>query len=387
MIRVVAAPDKFRGSLTAVEAAAALTRGVLRADPMARTVSAPVADGGEGTVDALVGATGGSTHSVTVSGPLGRPVVATFGLLGDGRTAVIEMAAASGLALLGPAERDPLRASTRGTGELFLAALATGARRFVVGIGGSATNDGGSGFAQALGYRLLNRDGRDLGPGGDALGDLDRIDSAGVDPRLAGLDVAVACDVDHPLCGPRGASAVFGPQKGAGPVAVARLDANLRHFAEVVARDLGVHVADLPGSGAAGGLGGGLVAFAGGRLGPGIDLVLRAVKLADHLRGADLCLTGEGCLDATSAGGKAAVGVARLARSLGVPCLAVAGTLGPGVEGVLNEGVDAVFSLCPGPIGLDEAVGRAAELLERAGEQAVRCFLAGRRRPAGDSSS
>jgi len=378
--RVVVAPDKFRGSLTAAEAAAALARGVVGADRSARVTLAPVADGGEGTVDALVSATGGARHTATVADPLGRPVSATYGRLGDGRTAVIEMASASGLALLTSAERDPLRTSTRGTGELLLAALSGGARRVILGIGGSATNDGGSGFAQAMGFRLLDRDGRDLGPGGGALGDLDRIETAGVDPRLAGLEVAVACDVDHPLCGPRGASAVFGPQKGADRRAVDRLDANLDHFARVIARDLGVEVRDLPGSGAAGGLGGGLVAFAGGRLGPGIDLVLEAVGLADHLRGADLCLTGEGCLDATSAGGKAAVGVARLARSLGVPTLAIAGTLGPGAEGVLSEGVAAVFSLCPGPIGLDEALGRAGVLLERAGEQAVRCFLAGRDR-------
>ena len=382
MLRVIVAPDKFRGSLTAAEAARAIARGVSAAAPASRVDVAPMADGGEGTVDALVAATGGTFHDVDVTGPLGSPVRARFGLLGDGTTAAIEMAAASGLALVPFAQRDPSRTTTRGTGELVLAAVASGARRIILGIGGSATNDGGAGFAQALGYRLLDREGRELPPGGGALAALDRVDPAGRDPRLDGVSIEVACDVDNPLCGPRGASAVYGPQKGADAAMVQALDRNLSRLADVVARDLGRSVRDLPGAGAAGGLGGGLVAFAGGRLEPGIDLVIRAVNLAERLRGADLCVTGEGAIDASSAFGKTAVGVARLARELGCPTIALAGAIAPGGEAVLAEGVSAMFSLCNRPMGLDEAVAHAGELLERAAGQAVRCFLAGRNQPA-----
>jgi glycerate kinase len=377
-MRVVVAPDKFKGSLSAPDAARALARGVAAAAPGAEIDLVPMADGGEGTVEALVSATGGTFHEETVTGPLGAPVRAPFGLLGDGRTAVLEMASASGLVLVPRDRRDPLRATTRGTGELLLAAIATGARRVIVGIGGSATNDGGAGLGQALGVRLLDDEGRDLEPGGGALARLDRIDPSGLDPRLRDIEVAVACDVDNPLCGPRGASAVYGPQKGAGPAEVAILDANLDHFARIVARDLGLAIRDLPGAGAAGGLGGGLVAFASGRLEPGITLVIDAVGLADRLKGADLCLTGEGALDASSAFGKTAVGVARLARSLGIPTLALAGTIGPGAGAVLNEGIAAYFSICPGPIPLDDAIARADSFLEQAATQAIRAFLAGR---------
>lgn len=380
-MKVVVAPDKFRGSLSAAEAARAIARGVMAADPSSLVDSVPMADGGEGTVDALVAATGGTISTVSVSGPLGEPVRATFGLLGDGRTAVLEMAAASGLALLPRDRRDPSRTTTRGTGELLLAAIDAGARRVILGIGGSATNDGGAGFGQALGYRLLDNHGRDLEPGGAALGALDRIDASAVDTRLSGLELAVASDVDNPLCGPRGASVVYGPQKGADRETIALLDRNLSHFAKIVERDLGKSILDIPGAGAAGGLGGGLVAFASGALEPGISLVIRTVKLAERLEGADLCLTGEGAIDASSAFGKTAVGVARLARSLGCPTLALAGTLGPGADAVLGEGIDAIFSICNRPLSLDNAVANASELLEHATTQAVRCFLAGRARP------
>jgi glycerate kinase len=320
-----------------------------------------------------------------VTGPLGEPITARFGLLGDGRTAVIEMASASGLVLVPSQRRNPLIATTRGTGELLLAAIAAGARRVIVGIGGSATNDGGAGLGQALGYRLLDSHGRDLEPGGGHLDRLDRIDRSGRRPELDGIEVAVACDVTNALCGPSGASAVYGPQKGATPAMVAQLDANLAHFAHIVARDLGIAIRDLPGSGAAGGLGGGLVAFAGGRLEGGVNLVIDAVNLAARLAGADLCLTGEGALDAQSAFGKTPVGVARLARSIGCPTLALAGSIGPGAAAVLEQGIDAYFSICPGPIHLADAITHAGALLESATEQAVRAFLAGPRR-RGDES-
>lgn len=379
-MKVVIAPDKFKGSLTAPEAAAAIARGVEAAAPETRIDLVPLADGGEGTVEALVSATSGTIREATVSGPLGEPVRARFGLLGDGTTAVLEMAAASGLVLVPPDRRDPRLTSTRGTGELLLEAIAAGATRVILGIGGSATNDGGAGLARALGFRLLDADGRDLEPGGGPLGRLARIDPQGRDPRLSGVAIDVACDVDNPLCGPRGASAIYGPQKGATPAMVAELDGHLAHLARLVERDLGICIGDLKGAGAAGGLGGGLVAFAGARLQPGIVLVIRTVGLADRLDGADLCLTGEGALDASSAFGKTVVGVARLALSLGCPTLALAGTIGPGAEAVLDQGVDAYFSICTGPIPLDEAISGAAELLSRAAEQVMRAFLAGRGR-------
>jgi len=380
-MRVLVAPDKFKGSLSAHEATRAIVRGVIQAYPDALIDPVPMADGGEGTVDALVEATGGSIREAVVTGPLGAPVTARFGLLGDGSTAVVEMAAASGLVLLPRQARDPLRTSTRGTGELILAAIAAGARRVIVGIGGSATNDGGAGLAQALGFRLLDRAGQELEPGGAALERLDRIEGGSDVLARNGVEIAVACDVDNPLCGPRGASAVYGPQKGADPAMVARLDRNLEHWAQVIERDLGRSIRDLPGSGAAGGLGGGLVAFASGTLEPGISLVIRAVGLERRLEQADLCLTGEGALDASSAHGKTAVGVARLARSFGCPTIALVGSIGAGADAVLDQGIDAYFSLCSAPISLDEAIAQGESLLERVAEQAVRAFVAGRRRP------
>ena len=377
-MRVVIAPDKFKGSLSAEKAALAMSRGVASACPGAIIDRVPMADGGEGTVGALIAATGGFFHEASVSGPRGEPVTARFGLLGDRRTAAIEMAAASGLVLVPTAERNPLVASTRGTGELLLAAIAAGAKRVIVGIGGSATNDGGAGLGQALGFRLLDAQERELDPGGGDLGRLARIDSSKRTHQLDGVEIAVACDVTNPLCGPDGASAVYGPQKGATPEMVEALDRNLAHFASIVERDLGVAIRDLPGSGAAGGLGGGLVAFAAGKLSPGVDLIIKAVDLESRLKGADLCLTGEGAIDGQSAFGKTPVGVARLSRSLRCPVLALAGSVGPGARAVLDQGIDAYFSICPGPIELEVAIERAAELLEHATEQAVRSFLARR---------
>jgi len=382
-MRIVVAPDKFKGSLTAVDAADAMTRGALAALPSAEVERVPMADGGEGIVDALVGATGGSYREAEVTGPLGEPVRARFGMLGDGRTAVIEMAAASGLALVPAEARNPLRTTTRGTGELLLAARDAGARRVIVGIGGSATNDGGAGMAQALGHHLLDAEGAEIGPGGGALARLERIERDERTAALEDLEIAVACDVTNPLCGPEGASAVYGPQKGASPEMVAELDRNLARLATIIERDLRRSVAEIPGAGAAGGLGAGLVAFAGGKLESGVDLVLGAVRLADRLRAADLCLTGEGALDAQSAFGKTIAGVARLANSMGVPTFALAGSIGEGAEQTLAHGLDAYFSICTGPLALEEAIANASRLLENAAEQAVRAFLAGRARGEG----
>jgi glycerate kinase len=378
-MRIVVSPDKFKGSLSALDAARAMARGVLSVLPDAEVGRVPMADGGEGTVDALIAATAGSERKERVTGPLGDPVDARYGLLGDGRTAVIEMATASGLVLIPRNRRDPLRATTRGTGDLLRAAIAAGASKVILGIGGSATNDGGAGLGQALGFRLLDDQGREIGPGGGELERLTRVDPAGRYDGLDGVEIAIACDVTNPLCGSDGASAVYGPQKGATPEQVARLDRNLDRFATIVERDLGVSIRDLPGSGAAGGLGGGLVAFANGKLKRGVELIIDAVGLRDRLRNADLCLTAEGALDASSAFGKTAVGVSRLARSMGIPTIALAGTIGRGAEAVLAEGIDAYFSICPGPIRFDDAIARAEPLLERATAQALRAFLAGRR--------
>lgn len=375
-MRVVIAPDKFKGSLSAPQVVEAVARGVRAADPSTEILGVPMADGGEGLVDALAAAGGGEIRRVRVTGPLGDPVDARYALFEDG-TAAAEMASAAGLVLVPKDRRDPGKTTTRGVGELLRAMVEAGARRVILGIGGSATNDGGAGMAQALGYRLLDAEGRDVEPGGFGLEALDRIEPADGPNALREVQVSVACDVTNPLCGPTGASAVYGPQKGATPEMVGRLDRSLRRLADVIARDLHAEIAEVPGAGAAGGLGGGLMAFAGGRLKPGIDLVIHAVKLRDKLDGADLCITGEGALDAQSAYGKTAVGVARLARSLGLPTFALVGSIGDGAAACLKEGLDAYFPICPGPTTLDEAMARASEFLEAAAEQAMRGFLAG----------
>ncbi|MCC6696795.1 MAG: glycerate kinase [Candidatus Hydrogenedentes bacterium] len=378
--RIVIAPDSFKECLSALEVAEALARGVRRAIPGAAIEIVPMADGGEGTVDALVAGSGGTLETCRVTGPLGEPVDATFGMLGDGTTAIIEMAAASGLGLVAPEVRDPRHASTFGTGELLRAALDRGARRIILGIGGSATNDGGAGMAEALGYALLDEAGQPLPRGGAMLAHLARIDASGKDSRLAGCEVLVACDVTNPLCGPQGASAIYGPQKGATPRMVEELDAALRHFADVVLRQLGVAILDVPGAGAAGGLGGGLMAFANGRLRPGVELVADVVHLEERVRGAALVITGEGRLDAQTPNGKTPVGVARVAKRCGVPVVAIAGSLGGGYEQVYAHGIDAAFSICTGPMTLDYSRANAARLLEEAGEAVGRMWQATSRR-------
>jgi len=379
-MKVVVAPDSFKECLSAEAVARAIGRGVRAAAPDAEVVEVPMADGGEGTVRALVAATGGTLHRATVTGPLGEPVEAEFGLLGDGATAVIEMAAASGLPLVPPSRRDPTRTTTRGTGELIGAALDLGASRLIIGIGGSATVDGGAGMAQALGARLLDESGRDIGPGGGELSRLARLDVSGLDPRLAGVACEVACDVDNPLLGPNGAARVYAPQKGATPEAVAVLEANLARFADVVERDLGVSVRDVPGAGAAGGLGAGLMAFLGARLRPGVQIVIEATGLREKLRGADLAIVGEGKLDAQTAHGKVPVGVAEVAAEAGVPVVAIAGSLGDGYEAVHEKGVAACFAILDRPMSLEEAFARAEELLARTACEVVRVFVARRSR-------
>lgn len=373
-MRVVIAPDAFKECASAQAVAVAVAEGWRRVYPEADVACVPMADGGEGTVDALVAATGGRFVKCVVTGPMGDPVEAAYGILGDGVSAVIEMASASGLPLVPPDKRDPERATSRGTGELIRHALESGVRRIMVGIGGSATNDGGAGMASALGYALLDGAGRPLVAGGAALVDLCRVDASGRHPALDGCEILVACDVDNPLCGPQGASHVYGPQKGATPEQVERLDAALCHFGSIVEAQLGAPVRDVAGAGAAGGLGAGLMAFAGGRLRPGVELVAEACGLAERIKGADLVITGEGRLDAQSARGKTPVGVARIAKRYGIPVIAVAGSLGVGWRELYAQGIDAAFSITPGPMSLSEAIGQAQRGLRDTAEAIARIW-------------
>lgn len=373
MKRFIVAPDSFKESLSSVEAAGHIASGIRRVWPDAEIVEAPLADGGEGMLNTMVAASGGRVVSREVTGPLGNPVKASYGLLGDGETAVVEMAAASGLGLVPAGRRNPMATTTFGTGELIKAALDEGCRRLIVGIGGSATNDGGAGMAQALGVRLPDAEGKEIGYGAAGLLCLSRIDSTGLDYRIGKTEVLVACDVDNPLCGPEGAAYVYGPQKGAAPEMLPVLDRALEHLAALVRRDLGVEIRQLPGAGAAGGLGGGLAAFLGGRLRRGIDIVFEALGFESLLAGgADLVITGEGEINGQTVYGKVPVGVARLAKKYNLPVLAIAGSIGPGAEKVLAEGIDAYMSIITRPMSLEEAVRQAPGLVADAAERALR---------------
>jgi glycerate kinase len=351
--------------LTAPQAAAAIARGVREVFPDADIVEIPVADGGEGTVEALVTAHRGEYRSVQVEGPLGDPVRATYGLIDGGRTAVVELAAASGLTLIPIEKRNPERTSTFGFGQLLDAVRRTGVSEVIAGIGGSATNDGGAGMAQALGYRLLDAAGHDLARGGAALAKLDRIDPSRVDPGWTSVKVKVACDVTNPLTGRLGASAVYGPQKGADEAMVRRLDAVLERLAAVIERDLGKRVGDVPGAGAAGGAGAGLIAFLGADLVPGAPLIVEASGFDQMLEGADLVITGEGRADSQTAYGKAPGEVAKRAQRATIPVLLLAGSKGPGWEALSNLGVSAVVTLAQEEKNLQQVMRDAGEALTR----------------------
>jgi glycerate kinase len=378
MPNIILAPNALKGSCTAAAAAAAMARGVTRALPDAESVQLPVADGGDGLAEVLGAALDGERRMVPVTGPRFAPVDAALVWSPSRRTAVVEMALASGLALLAEDERDATATTTLGTGELMRAALDLGAQHIIVGLGGSATNDGGIGMARALGWRFLDAAGQEVEPTGARLADIARIEGAAKDPRLGKVRVEAVCDVDNPLTGPRGAAAVYGPQKGASPAQAAALDAGLAHLADLVARDLGLTLGDLPGAGAAGGLGAGLVAFAAAMLRPGAELVLDLLELDRHLADANLVLTAEGRIDAQTAYGKAPAAVAARAKAHGIPCIAIAGGIGEDLRPLHAIGIDAVFSLCRGPMTLDEAQRNAEALLADATEQAVRAFFASR---------
>jgi glycerate kinase len=362
-MKIAVAPDSFKGSLSAMEAAECIERGLRQSLKGVSIRKIPMADGGEGTVRAIVEATGGRMVRRSVSDPLGRRIRACFGMSGDGKTAVIEMAAASGLALLKPGERNPLLTTTRGTGEMIRHALAAGARRILVGIGGSATNDGGTGMARALGARFLDGRGRQLREGGGSLANLERVDMSRMDKRVARTHVEVACDVDNPLVGPRGAARVYAPQKGATPAMVRELDVGLRQLARVIRRDLNVDILNVPGSGAAGGLGAGLMAFLGGELRPGVDIVTDTVGLRRRLRGCDLVITGEGRMDGQTVYGKTPAGVAKAAGELGIPVIAICGSLGKGVQAVLGAGIHAYFSALQEPVAETDLPARGPDML------------------------
>jgi glycerate kinase len=375
-MRVVIAPDKFKACLTAPAVAAAIAAGVRAACPDAKVTEIPMADGGEGTVDALIAATGGRRMTTRVTGPLpGTAVDAAWGLLGDGQTAVIEMAAASGLALLRPEQYDPLKTTTYGTGELIMAAVARGATKIILGIGGSATVDGGLGCVQACGGIPVLSSDPEQRPAirpvtGADVGDLLWITWQAERFAERGVELTVACDVTNPLAGPDGAARVFGPQKGATPEQVGRLDAALARLGRIVRGT----DPEMPGAGAAGGMGFGLCAFLGAQLAPGFGLIADAVRLRERLAGADLVLTGEGRLDASSLHGKTAVGVARLCKEIGVPCVALAGAIGEGADAALGEGLTAYFPIADRPMTLEQSTHDAARLLSQAAANVMRLY-------------
>ena len=375
-MRILIVPDSFKGSTSSIETARCIADGVRTVFPDAGLKLLPAADGGEGTVDALLAAVGGERIFCLVSDPLGRPITASFGLLSDG-WAVIEMAQASGLPLLSREERNPAVTTTFGTGQLIRKALDLGCRHILVGIGGSATNDGGAGMAAALGIRLLGKNGHPLPPGGEALDRLAQIDCSGLDPRIAETEFIVASDVTNPLCGPQGASAVYGPQKGATPDQVIALDNALSHYGAMLHTQFGRDIAALPGAGAAGGLGAALIAFCNATLRPGIDIIFDRLDLDEQIHWADLVITGEGRVDATSANGKLLSGIGRLALSLNTPVIALTGSAGAGSEQLQTMGIPVVLPIADGPLTLEQSLAQAPRLITAAAARAARLIQIG----------
>lgn len=380
MKKIVIAPDSFKENLTSLQVAKAIETGIRRVLPNVECVKVPMADGGEGTVQSLVDAVGGKFIRKQVTGPLGQPVKARYGLLADGETAVIEMAEASGLPLVPAAKRDPLKATTYGTGELILDAVKRGARNIIIGIGGSATVDGGAGMAQALGVKFLNAKNREIKQtlGGGLLNTIASIDISQRDPRIRKTRIVIASDVDNPLAGRKGAAHVFGPQKGATPAQVKTLDDNLRHFGKLIKADLNIAVTNLAGAGAAGGLGAGLVAFAGAKMQSGVDIVIKATGLDLQLPGADLVITGEGQVDFQTAFGKTPAGVAKAAKKARVPVIAIGGGLADDARGVFEHGIQGLDAAVARPMPLDHALDNASQYLANAAERSLRMILLGR---------
>ncbi|TDN58551.1 glycerate kinase [Scandinavium goeteborgense] len=364
-MKIVIAPDSYKESLSALEVACAIEAGFREIFPEAEYVKIPLADGGEGTVEAMVAATQGRVITVNVTGPLGFPVQAFYGISGDEQSAFIEMAAASGLESVPAERRNPLKTTSWGTGELIGHALDAGVKQIIIGLGGSATNDGGAGMVQALGAKLLTRDEQPIPPGGEGLEQLERIDISGLDSRLANCRIEVACDVTNLLTGKEGATAVFGPQKGATEAMIPRLDEALLRYATLIERDLDIKVLNLEGGGAAGGMGAGLFAFCGATLRPGIEIVTDALHLADIVKDADWVITGEGRIDSQTVHGKVPVGVARVAKRFNIPVIAIAGSLTDDAEVVHQHGLDAVFSVIYSICTLEDALANAKENVRR----------------------
>ena len=381
MRKIVIAPDSFKGSLSSMEVATCIEKGIKRVLPQAECIKIPMADGGEGTVQSLVDAAGGEIIKKRVTGPSGKTVTACYGWLSGKRTAVIEMAEASGLPLVDGREKNPLKTTTYGTGQLLLDAIVRGAEEIILGIGGSATNDGGVGMAQALGVKFLDVAGQEIkekGSGG-MLAKIRAIDIIGLDSRVPETDIRVACDVKNPLYGKKGAAHVFGPQKGATPRMVEVLDGNLKHLSGLMRRDLKKDVAKIPGAGAAGGLGGGLVAFAGATLQSGVDIVLKTTELEKYLRGADLVITGEGRIDFQTAFGKTPSGVAHAAKKCKVPVVAIGGALADDAHNVFVHGIDGIASAVARDMPLEEAIRCTSQNLENVAERVIRMIQIGQK--------
>lgn len=380
-MKIVIAPDSFKGNMTSLQVAAAIEKGIRRVVPNAKCIKVPMADGGEGTVQSLVDATGGKIIRKKVVGPAKKPVTARYGMLADGKTAVIEMAEASGLPMVSGRSKNPLLTTTYGTGQLIMDAINRGAEHIIIGVGGSATTDGGAGMAQALGVRFLDKKGREIkekGAGG-MLNKIASIDMSGRDPRIRKTKITVASDVNNPLCGKRGAAHVFGPQKGATPAMVRTLDANLKHFGQLIKSDLKKNVLSLNGAGAAGGLGAGLVAFAGAKLKSGVDIIVQATNLKKIIKGSDLVITGEGYVDFQTAFGKTPAGVAKAAKSQRVPVVAIGGALSDDARGVFAHGIDALESGASRDMSLEEALRLSRGHMANAGERVMRMILVGKK--------
>jgi len=375
-MKIVIAPDSFKGSLTAIEAAKAIEKGVKNVLLEAETVLVPVADGGEGTMTSLVAATNGRIVEVKVKGPLLTPVQAAYGILGDELTCIIEMASASGICLVDSAHLNPMQATTYGTGQLIRKALDDGFRKFILAIGGSATNDGGSGMLQALGMKLLDSAGLPIGYGGAELSHITLIDESNFDSRIAESEFLIATDVQNPFVGKNGASHIFGPQKGATPEMVETLDHNLSHWADLIEQKTGIRLHDMPGAGAAGGIGGAFQAFFPTKTKRGIDIVIEFSRLVEILEHADFVFTGEGQIDFQTASGKTPMGVAEAAKKIGIPVFALTGSIGRGIDVLYEHGITSVHSIINAPMSLQEAIDRGAELLEIASEQVTRTYIA-----------
>ncbi|MGF7184517.1 glycerate kinase [Desulfitispora alkaliphila] len=376
-MKVLISPDSYKGSLSALEAAKAMASGFKRCNESKETILVPMADGGEGTTLALVEATGGTMHSVSVTGPLGEPIVAQWGKLGDGTTGVVEVAQASGLTLVPADKRNPLVTTSYGTGELIKAALDQGCTKLILGIGGSATNDGAMGLVAALGVKFLDGRGNELTGCGGQLHKIARIDTSGLDSRLEKVEVNVACDVTNPLCGEEGAASIYGPQKGATPEMVRELDQGLFHFAQLLKEQLQKEVAEVPGAGAAGGIGAGLLAFLDAQLTPGVDLIIDATGMEQLAEQVDLVITGEGKTDGQTARGKAPAGVAKLAKKYGKPVICISGSADLNCEELHQIGVDAIFSTVNQPMELKVAMDQGAQLVENTAYQVARLWQAG----------